>query len=191
MLRRVCHCPTRPMNTYWLNGVHGRTYTTPTLALARAAIATIQNVARLALRILVFLDDGIVRRHEALRTSFPAVDGQPAQVISLDQTLTLPVVDLQDLPEAKREAEALRLATEEATRPFDLVRGPLIRAGLQRLAQEEHVLLLTVHHIAFDGWSSGVFNTNSVPTRLSKSILVASRPLVQLVSVWSAVHASL
>ena len=66
------------------------------------------------------------------------------------------VVDLSALPEAAREAEAPRLAGEEARRPFDLARGPLLRAALLRLAEQEHVLLLTMHHIVSDGWSMGV-----------------------------------
>ncbi len=105
----------------------------------------------------------IVRRHESLRTTFTATHDQcpkgdlhPAQVIAPELTLPLPVVDLRDLPKAGCEAEAVRLATEEARRPFDLARGPLVRAGLLRLADDEHVLLFTMHHIISDGWSMGV-----------------------------------
>ncbi|HHH41604.1 MAG TPA: amino acid adenylation domain-containing protein, partial [Chloroflexi bacterium] len=99
----------------------------------------------------------IVRRHEVLRTTFAAVEGRPIQVIAPELHLPLPVVDLRSLPKARREAEALRLATEEAQRPFDLARGPLIRALLLRLDEEEHIALLTVHHTVSDGWSTGVF----------------------------------
>ena len=96
----------------------------------------------------------ILQRHEVLRTCFIIVDGKPAQVISPSLTLTLPVINLELLEEP--EAEVLRLATEEAQRPFDLAQGPLIRVQLLRLAQQ-HVLVLSVHHIAFDGWSVDVF----------------------------------
>src|SRR5439155_14065030 len=98
----------------------------------------------------------IVRRHEALRTTFSTVEGQPVQVISPMLRLPLPVMDLSHLPEVEREAEVGRLADEEAQRPFDLCLGPLIRTTLLRLNDEHRVLLLTVHHIASDGWSKGV-----------------------------------
>jgi len=95
----------------------------------------------------------ILRRHEAWRTSFPVVDGQPVQMIHPAPTVTLPVVDLQHLPEAEREAEAHRLAAEEVQRPFDLANGPLQRATLMRLSDVDHRLFLTLHHIIFDGYA--------------------------------------
>src|SRR5438270_945113 len=93
----------------------------------------------------------ILKRHEAWRTSFPVVDGQPVQVINPAPQFTLPPVDLRQLPEAEREEEALRLATEDAQQPFDLVHGPLPRATLVRLADTDHRLFVTLHHIIFDG----------------------------------------
>ncbi len=99
----------------------------------------------------------IVSRHEALRTTFAAVDGEPVQVISAAMDTKLPVEDLSGLPQAEREAETKRLALEEKRRPFDLERGPLFRARLLRLGEEEHVLLISMHHIVSDGWSMGVF----------------------------------
>ncbi len=99
----------------------------------------------------------IVRRHEALRTSFSMVEGQPVQVISSSFTLPLPLLDLSNLLEAEREVEAQRLADEEAQRAFDLVRGPLLRSKLVRLSVDDHVLLVTMHHIVSDGWSMDVF----------------------------------
>ncbi|HVR97061.1 MAG TPA: amino acid adenylation domain-containing protein, partial [Thermoanaerobaculia bacterium] len=93
----------------------------------------------------------IVRRHEALRTTFTSREGRPVQVISPPR-VDLPVVDLSLVS----EREALRLAREEARRPFDLQRGPLLRLTLLRLSAREHVLLLTQHHIVSDGWSMGV-----------------------------------
>jgi len=98
----------------------------------------------------------IVRRHEALRTTFTAEDGQPIQIIAPALTLTLPIVDLQNLPPYKREAEVLRLANEEVQCPFNLAKGPLLRVTLLRLSEVENTLLLTIHHIVSDGWSIGV-----------------------------------
>ncbi|MGH7824891.1 MAG: amino acid adenylation domain-containing protein, partial [Candidatus Binatia bacterium] len=95
----------------------------------------------------------IVLRHEALRTSFSVVDGQPMQMIAATLSLTVPVVDLSCRAEADRESEAMRLASEEARRPFDLSRLPLLRARLLRLSEAEHILLITMHHIVSDGWS--------------------------------------
>ncbi len=98
----------------------------------------------------------IVRRHEVLRTTFSAVDGRPVQNISPRVIVSLPLVDLTDHPEGEREDEALRLINEEAYRSFDLAEGPLLRAFLVRLAAEDHILLLTLHHIISDGWSMGI-----------------------------------
>src|SRR5262245_38131824 len=95
----------------------------------------------------------MVQRHDILRTTFPSVDGQPVQVIAPDLAVPLTVVDLQTLPATEREAATQRLATEEVRRPFDLTHGPLLRTTLLRLASEDHVLLLTLHHIIFDDWS--------------------------------------
>src|SRR6185312_16882433 len=105
----------------------------------------------------------IVRRHAVLRTAFAAgEDGEPYQAISpatpaAPATETeLPLVDLSALPAAARESEAGRWIEADADRPFDLARGPVLRLALLRLAEREHLLLLSVHHIAFDGWSQGV-----------------------------------
>ncbi len=97
--------------------------------------------------------DAIVQRHEALRTTFIMMEGQLVQVIASTLTIPVPVVDLRSLPEAEREAKAQRLATEGALRPFDLSKGPLVRATILQLGAEEHVLLLTTHRIVSDGWS--------------------------------------
>ncbi|MFC1715834.1 amino acid adenylation domain-containing protein [Candidatus Poribacteria bacterium] len=95
----------------------------------------------------------IVRRHEIFRTTFPAVDGQPTQIIHPEWEARIPLVDLQGLPESEREAEALRLMQKEFQKPFDLTRLPLIRWTLLRLSQEEHMLIHVEHHIIHDGWS--------------------------------------
>ena len=99
----------------------------------------------------------IVRRHEVLRTSFPTVEGVAVQRIAPVLEVGLPVVELQGLDEGEREAEVRRLAAEEAQRPFDLARGPLLRVCLLKLGEEDHGLLVTLHHIVTDGWSLGVF----------------------------------
>jgi len=98
----------------------------------------------------------IVRRHEALRTTFRERDGGPVQVVAPFGGLALPVEDLSALEEAEREGEARRRVAREAARPFDLAAGPLFRPGLLRLGREEHVLLLSMHHAVSDGWSMGV-----------------------------------
>jgi amino acid adenylation domain-containing protein len=99
--------------------------------------------------------DEIVRRHEALRTTFPEVDGSGVQRIEEARPLPLPLHDLRGRTDPG--AEARRLAEEDAVERFDLARGPLLRAKLARIADAEHVLLLNVHHIVTDGWSGGVF----------------------------------
>jgi len=95
------------------------------------------------------------RRHEVLRTVYPAVNGEPAQHV-LPPTFDLPVMDLSGLPEEAREEERRRLALDEGRRPFDLTRGPMLRTSLLKLGPREHVLLLTMHHIASDGWTIGI-----------------------------------
>src|SRR6185312_10382497 len=98
----------------------------------------------------------ILRRHEVLRTRFMAVGGGPVQVIAPWTETRLPVVDLSVLEEAAREPLARALALEEARRPFDLERDPMLRMSLLRLGEADHVVLATMHHIASDGWSTGV-----------------------------------
>jgi amino acid adenylation domain-containing protein len=98
----------------------------------------------------------IVRRHESLRTVFREVDAGAVQVIAPFAGFAVPVEDLSGLSEADREAAVGRRAGEEAARPFDLSAGPLFRAALLRLGEEDHVLLLSMHHIVSDGWSFGV-----------------------------------
>ena len=99
----------------------------------------------------------IVRRHEVLRTAFKAVGGEPMQVVLPELEVPLEVTDLRELDEAEREDEALRLADEEAARPFDLTRWPLLRTRLLKLGDQDHILLLTMHHIVCDYWSLDVF----------------------------------
>ncbi|HYO55498.1 condensation domain-containing protein, partial [Archangium sp.] len=98
----------------------------------------------------------LVRRHETLRTTFASPGGRVVQAISPEVSLELAVEDLEGLAAPEREAEARRRAREEAQRPFELSHGPLLRARVLRLAREEHVLVLVMHHIVTDGWSNNV-----------------------------------
>ena len=98
----------------------------------------------------------IVRRHEALRTTLASVDGIPVQIIAENRTVPLPALDLSASPEAEREA-AVRHLNAEAQRPFNLAHDLPLRATLLRLGEQEHVLLLVMHHITSDAWSLGVF----------------------------------
>jgi amino acid adenylation domain-containing protein len=98
----------------------------------------------------------IVQRHESLRTTFATTDGNPVQVVRDECAIHLSIIDLSAWPPEERSNEEQRLAREEAHSPFDLNKGPLLRAVLVRLSEEEHVLLLTLHHIISDGWSAGI-----------------------------------
>ncbi|HKN83072.1 MAG TPA: amino acid adenylation domain-containing protein, partial [Pyrinomonadaceae bacterium] len=99
----------------------------------------------------------ITRRHEILRTAFVSTDDQAWQSISSQSFLQLPIVDLRQLSEFEREAEISRLVRREARRPFDLQKPSLVRFSLIRASEEEHILLLTAHHIVFDAWSIDLF----------------------------------
>jgi hypothetical protein len=98
----------------------------------------------------------IIKRHEALRTTFTTVTGQSVQVIAPVLRLSLPVKDLRALPQAERETTAQRLVRIGALYPFDLEKGPLLQVHILQLDEQEHILLLTMHHIISDGWSRGV-----------------------------------
>lgn len=104
----------------------------------------------------------IITRHETLRTTFTANEEQSMQVIAPILVLSVPVIDLATLPTSEREREVERLATDESLRPFDLQHGPLMRATLLRFSAEEHMLLLTVHHIIADAWSLGIVFTQEL-----------------------------
>ena len=100
----------------------------------------------------------VVSRHESLRTTFTDVegDGRPQQVVAAESAVALPVTGLTGLPAAERLSHAAGLAAEEAAVPFDLATGPLLRARLLQLDRDDHVLLLSMHHIVSDGWSLGI-----------------------------------
>ncbi|CAN2534219.1 Gramicidin+S+synthase+2 [Methylocapsa aurea] len=124
-----------------------------------AALRVIGDFDTLA---FAFAVNEIVRRHDVLRTAFVLRDGAATQVIAPRLEIETPIIDLGALDEQMREAEALRLAAEEARRPFDLATGPLLRVKTLDLgvrpatAERERVMLFTMHHIVSDGWSSGV-----------------------------------
>ncbi|HEY2738754.1 MAG TPA: condensation domain-containing protein, partial [Thermoanaerobaculia bacterium] len=102
----------------------------------------------------------IAERHEALRTHFPVIEGEPVQAIDPPSSMALvalPAIDLSGLPAAAGEEEARRITGEEVRRPFDLERGPLLRLGLLRLGEADHVLLIIAQHLVSDGWSAAVF----------------------------------
>jgi amino acid adenylation domain-containing protein len=121
----------------------------------------------------------IVARHEPLRTTFTAVDGQPVQRIAPPGPFVLPLVDLAGLPAARRATAARQLARAEAGRPADLERGPLFRSTLLRLDRQEHQLLLVPHHLVFDGASRGVLfrELETLYGALSQGLAPALPPL--------------
>ena len=98
----------------------------------------------------------IVRRHETLRTTFVELDGQPMQVIAPALRIPITTIDLRHHSESERAAAARGLIEAIIRQPFDLLRGPLIRMSLLRQDDDEHTLLLTMHHIITDGWSFDV-----------------------------------
>ncbi|HLL48523.1 MAG TPA: condensation domain-containing protein, partial [Longimicrobiaceae bacterium] len=100
--------------------------------------------------------DELVRRHESLRTTFADLGGAPVQVIHSPAPVPLRILDLGRPSAEEREREAERLSAEEAMRPFDLTRGPLLRSTLIRLADDDHVLCFNLHHVVSDGWSMQV-----------------------------------
>src|SRR2546429_8617489 len=99
--------------------------------------------------------DEVVRRHEALRTTFCLLKEGPMQVVHPPGRFPLEICDLSQLPQPEREAKVRVVATEEAETCFDLGRGPLLRGQMLRLGGEEHGLLVTLRHIVRDGWTGG------------------------------------
>ncbi|RKG66141.1 non-ribosomal peptide synthetase, partial [Corallococcus exercitus] len=121
----------------------------------------------------------VVRRHDALRTTFTQVEGTPVQVIHPDSRLPLSLVDLSDVPETQRESEARARVETEMRRPFNLHTGPLLRTLLFKLSEREHVLVVTMHHIVSDGWSLGVL-VREVTTLYAAFSAGQSSPLPEL-----------
>lgn len=98
----------------------------------------------------------LVRRHEILRTTFRTIGGEPMQVVAPAMSLTVAYSDLRSAPEDQKDAAAANLAALDAQRPFQLRDGPLLRVGLHRLGETDHLLLISMHHIVSDGWSVGI-----------------------------------
>ncbi len=117
--------------------------------------------------------NALIERHEALRTTFSVVDGRPVQVIAPSATLSVPLIDLGELPETDREPAAQQLAQCEAQSLFDLAHGPLLRATVIRLAGQDHIVVLIVHHIVADGWSINRLISELTTTYVA---LAAGRP---------------
>src|SRR6185295_16957588 len=103
--------------------------------------------------------NGIIARHEVLRTRFVSTGVSPVQQIDLPAEVDWQVIDLRNFALEERAREAQRLIREESSEPFDLAQGPMLRAMLLRLEAESYVLLLTLHHIASDGWSANIMAT--------------------------------
>ncbi len=124
----------------------------------------------------------LFRRHEPLRTTFVEQDGKPVQRVATPRPFHLEVSELTVAPGEDREAAVQRFLDEEVNRPFDLSNGPLFRPRLLRLAPQEHVLLLTVHHIAVDAWSLEILHrelTAAYAQALAGSVLPAPELPVQ------------
>jgi len=100
--------------------------------------------------------NAIISRHEILRTRYQIIDGQPLGVVDSTLKLSIEVTDLLRFPEPERESEALKISARYFQQPFDLSRGPLIRASVLKLGEQSYMLLLSMHHIIFDGWSIGI-----------------------------------
>jgi amino acid adenylation domain-containing protein len=118
--------------------------------------AALRLAGKLDVAALVSSLNEIIKRHENLRTSFATIDGYPIQIVLPSLTLSMPVVELSELPIEAREQEVRRLAQAEAKRPFALAQGPLLRATLIVFDYQDHVTLFTMHHIISDAWSTGV-----------------------------------
>ncbi|MEH2448289.1 MAG: amino acid adenylation domain-containing protein [Nostoc sp.] len=118
--------------------------------------AAIRLQGELNLRALQQSFNEILRRHEALRTNFQTIEGQPVAIISSVTSLPLPIFDISELPSNQQQAEVRKLADKEAQRLFDFNSDLLLRVRLLRLSEQEHIMLLTMHHIASDGWSISV-----------------------------------
>lgn len=121
----------------------------------------------------------LIRRQESLRTIFVEADGQPSQVIRPPHAMSLPIIDLSDLREESKNRTTIYLASIESAEPFNLSRGPLVRFALLRLSEDDHALLLTVHHIVTDGWSNKLLITEIITLYNSFSLGLSS-PLPEL-----------
>lgn len=128
---------------------------------------------RLDVAVMERVVNELIARHEVVRTTFTVVDDQPMQFIHPKLEVRLTPVDLQTLPFEQREQEALRLVTDDFSRPFDLEQGPLLRVGLLRLAEDDHVMHINMHHTVTDRWSGAIFEQE---TGLLYEAFVNNRP---------------
>ena len=119
--------------------------------------------------------DEIIRRHEVLRTVFAIENDQPVQIVKQSLKMSLPITDLSAQAEDAR-VEVQLLSSEEVSRPFNLSTGPLIRGSLLRLNEQEHILLLTLHHIVSDGWSMSVLVRDDVVKRQEQNMFLLVQP---------------
>jgi amino acid adenylation domain-containing protein len=118
----------------------------------------------------------LIRRHESLRTHFETVQGEPVQIVDAAAEIRLATIEVSG-PAEQRADQVKALSLAEAQRPFDLSKGPLLRACLLKLEPREHILLLTMHHIVSDGWSLGILNRElSVLYRASSEAVPSSLP---------------
>ena len=120
----------------------------------------------------------IIRRHESLRTTFASIDGNPVQVITESFTLDMPIIDLSGV-QTENEIRIKDLAREEARKPFDISKLPLLRVSILRINEEDNVVLLTMHHIVSDGWSMGIL-ANEITTLYRAFYLKQPSPLPEL-----------
>src|SRR5205807_7600772 len=121
----------------------------------------------------------IVRRHEALRTRFVAIDGAPFQIIAPQMRLDIPVLDLSGTAAEERRERTARLAEEVMQSPFDLSSGPMLRAGIVKVQAREHLLLINAHHMVSDGWSVGVL-VREISALYTASVKGLASPLNEL-----------
>jgi amino acid adenylation domain-containing protein len=117
---------------------------------------SIRLTGALQVEILAQSFSEILRRHEVLRTTIQSMQGTPIPTVAATVPIHLPIVNLQPLAEQERAQTVKALTTQEAQHPFDLAQGPLLRLKLLKLSPDEHILLLTLHHIVSDAWSTGV-----------------------------------
>jgi hypothetical protein len=128
--------------------------------LAESPVYNISTAFRLSglldIRCLERSLNAVIGRHEVLRTTIGSAEGKPCQIVQDNLPFELVTHDLRVWPEVDREAEASRLLAQDAKRPFNLACDLMIRAMLIRLTEDEHILLMVMHHIASDGWSMGI-----------------------------------
>ncbi|MCC5621222.1 condensation domain-containing protein [Nostoc sp. CHAB 5715] len=152
--RRTHHSPTylsfAQQRLWFLQQLEPQSYT-----YNHSVCITLEGILNLA--ILENSFNEIIKRHEVLRTNFEAREGKDIAIISSPKSVNLPLIDMSEIPANQRETQVNQLVLAEAQQPFDLNNDFLLRTKILLLSKEEHLLLLTIHHIAFDGWSIGIF----------------------------------